>query len=413
MTSIRRDVPAASRLEIGLAYVVTAVAGAWVLLPYNIPLGGVIGVALFPLWLSTTARFRLVRTLALLASIALVSGLLLTWAASFDRVTQPSSAIERSAMLVGLLGAAFALLWAREILGTANTSVAFGLGAMLGIIPDLDAGSTWRFTFSIPVTLLVLALASRSNRLMPQLTVIVILMVVGALNGSRSNTAMLALVGAILVWQRFRTIAAPKRRRAGSLLSLALLAVAVFLVAQAAILEGYFGEAAQARSEAQIQGSGSIILGGRPEAAAASALIANQPFGMGSGTVAASRDIAIAKAAMADIGYDPHNGYVNRYMFGGGIEVHSLLGDFWIWFGIPGVLVCLALLAIVLLGLDNRLRVGAASALPLYLAARFVWDLAFSPAITSMKLLPLTIALLAVAANAAVAARSGPSTSFR
>ena len=41
---------------------------------------------------------------------------------------------------------------------------------------------------------------------------------------------------------------------------------------------------------------------------------------------------------MSALNYDPNNGYVEQYLFGQGYEVHSVLGDLWIHFGVAGAL---------------------------------------------------------------------------
>jgi len=225
-------------------------------------------------------------------------------------------------------------------------------------------------------------------------------------NDARSNTAMLFLAGVVLIWQRIGAATGTGRRRAGNIIGVALFGVAVFFIAQAAILEGFFGEATRDRTQAQIDESGSLLLGGRPEIAASDALIRLHPLGMGSGIIASPSDVTAAKSAMSAIGYDPDNNYVERFMFGGGIEVHSMLGDFWLWFGLPGLAVCVVVATIAGLGLERSLREGACTALAVYLAVRLGWDLAFSPAASAMKTLPLALVVLAVPVAAVIAERS-------
>ncbi|MCR2814121.1 MULTISPECIES: hypothetical protein [Microbacterium] len=380
----------------GVAVLLAVASGAWILLPYNVPLGAMLAAAMVPVWLPVLRRFRLLLALTALCVVAVVSGVLLSWAAVPMREVLPSALVERSAMLIGLIAVVGALVWARGVIGSSGVAIAFGVGLVVGVLPDIGGDASWRFTYSIPVTVLALAISARRGHPATQLAVITALVVVGALNGSRSNTAMLALAATVVVWQWANRSLLKGRRRAGNLATLLLLGVAIFFTAQAAILEGFFGEAAQSRSEQQIAGSGSLLLGGRPELAASIALITDHPLGLGSGTVASSADVISAKTAMLGIGYDPDNGYVNRYLFGSAIELHSLAGDFWVWFGLPGLAVCATIAVIVALGIDRQLRMGTASALVVYLAARFAWDLAFSPALSSVKLLPLTLALLAV-----------------
>lgn len=388
------------------AIALCVVVGLRLALPFNVPVGGVLGLVLVPLWLPLLQRARLFITLASLLVAATITGVLLTWWMSAERLFLPSSLVERSALALGLLGAVGALLWARTVIGLSAVSIAYGTGMTLGILGEIDATSTWRFTFSIPLTILLMAIAARGDRLMPQLVIVVLLAAVGAVNDARSNTAMLLLAGVVLIWQRIGRGAGSARRRAGNIVGVVLFGVAVFFVAQAAILEGFFGEATKDRTQAQISTSGSLLLGGRPEIAASEALVRLHPWGMGSGIIASPADIAAAKSSMAAIGYDPHNNYVDRFMFGGGIEVHSMAGDFWLWFGLPGLASCAIIAVIAGMGLDRSLREGACTALAVYLATRLVWDLAFSPAVSAMKTLPLALIVLAVPVSAIIAQRS-------
>ncbi len=389
-----------------LAVLLCVIIGLRLTLPFNVPAGGVLGLLLIPLWLPLLRRARLFVALAALLVAATATGMLLTWWMAAERVALPSAVIERSALALGLLGAVGALLWARTIVGLPAVAIAYGVGMTLGIAADLDGSVSWRFTFSIPLTILLLAVAARRDRFVPQLVVVVLLAAIGAVNDARSNTAMLMLAAVVVIWQRIGRATGTTRRRAGNIVGVILFGVAVFFLAQAAILEGFFGEATKNRTQAQIDESGSLLLGGRPEIAASEALIRLHPLGMGSGIVASPADITAAKSAMSAIGYDPHNNYVDRFMFGGGIEVHSMLGDFWLWFGLPGLVACVLIAIIAGLGLERALREGACTALAIYLATRLLWDLAFSPAVSAMKTLPLALVVLAVPVAAVIAQRS-------
>ena len=50
---------------------------------------------------------------------------------------------------------------------------------------------------------------------------------------------------------------------------------------------------------------------------------------------------------MIDINYDPDNGYVNNFMFGNGIELHSGIGDLWAFMGPVGLVVAASLVGFV------------------------------------------------------------------
>ncbi|MCI2956170.1 hypothetical protein MN032_00580 [Agromyces atrinae] len=377
---------------VGLA--TAAVIGMRIDLPYGLRVGTVIAILLIPVWLPTFVRIRSAVVFSLIGVAAVVSGVVLTSIHSINHASTQSDTLSRSVMIIGLIASTGALVWAARAVGVGRMCLAFSVGMVLGIPFNLsDQENAWRFTYSIAIGALVLTIASLSGRLWVQLAALLALALVGAVNDSRSNSAMLLLAAVIIVWQRVSQSVIPGRRGIGSLLSLVVAAVAVFLLVQSAILEGYFGEATQARTQAQLDQSGSVLLGGRPEIAASAALISEYPFGMGSGTNANFLDILSAKMGMASIGYDPNNGYVERYLFGGAIEVHSMLGDFWIWFGLAGLALGLMSLVIVIRGFWVRMRDHALTAIYAYLTIRFLWDLAFSPAVSATRLLPLILAL--------------------
>ena len=174
----------------------------------------------------------------------------------------------------------------------------------------------------------------------------------------------------------------------------ALVGVGGYFLIQAALLDGALGENARARSVAQIERSGSLLTGGRPELGASIALLTARPWGYGSGVFPTGEQIQTAKRGMVTLGYDPDNGYVNRYMFGNGFEVHSLTGDLWILFGLSGLALAVLLALAVGSSLITRLASGTASAVGAFLALRLLWDLAFSPIGSAALTLAVTLAVL-------------------
>ena len=151
------------------------------------------------------------------------------------------------------------------------------------------------------------------------------------------------------------------------------------------------------RSEAQIASTGSILLGGRPEIGAAVALLREYLGGLGLGTLPTFGDVYIAKGGMYAVNYDPNNGYVENYMFGSRIEVHSVLGDLWLRFGVFGMATAVALLLIALVGALALIARNRASALVVFLAVQTSWETMFSPMYTTAaQILTLAVGLLAV-----------------
>lgn len=96
------------------------------------------------------------------------------------------------------------------------------------------------------------------------------------------------------------------------------------------------------------------------------------------GVVPNVADVNIAKSGMMAINYDPNNGYVERYMFGG-IEVHSVIGDLWLRCGLAGLVFALVMLGVIVFGAATRLANDNGRALTTFLAIQVTWDAMFSP----------------------------------
>ena len=378
---------------------VIAVAGTVLLgFDYNVAFGLTVGtafaLALVPVWAVIAFQRGAYRLLAVVVAVAVASGIVLTASHAVTHTTISAGTFERTALLVNLLAGIGFLLWAHRVAGVAVTCIAFGAGAVLSIPLSMGGGISWRFTFSIPLTLLILALVSSQRRLWLSVTALVALAGVGLLNDSRSNSSFLLLAAAIVLWQRVMSGNGRHRRGISLIIAAAGIGVTTFLLLQAAIVEGAFGEATQARTVAQLEATGgNLFLGARPEAAAATALVARYPWGLGSGAKANYDDIAAAKEAMAAIGYDPNNGYVQRYMFGSVVEVHSVLGDLWIWFGIAGALLVPVILLILVRGATSAYENGAITALLAWTTLRGLWDLAFSPFSSALYIMMLSTSL--------------------
>ncbi|MGK3948847.1 hypothetical protein [Microbacterium sp. K2] len=382
--------PAAQALAMG----VTVLIAMRVDLQFALTAGGAAAVALSPLWFGSALRSRWIRVIGGLTIIAALSGAVLTMVSSVDHTQLSYDLASRTVAIVQLAAVVGFLVWAHRVTSLAKTSVAFAVGLAASIpLHVSDDPNFWRFTLSIPLGVLVLTLCSLTDRLMLTLSVIGALAVVGLLNDSRSNSAFLLLTAVVLIWQRLSVVGSRRARGWGGVISLAAAGAAIAMLLQAAILEGYFGEVTQARTAEQIERGGSVVVGGRPELAASMALIARYPWGLGSGIKASYDDVQTAKSAMAGIGYDPNNGYVERFMFGTGIEVHSVIGDFWIWFGLAGTAVVVAILILLGTAIKRGYVAGALTPVLVYLVLRAFWDLPFSPFDSALRLWPLTLSL--------------------
>lgn len=177
------------------------------------------------------------------------------------------------------------------------------------------------------------------------------------------------------------------------------LGAGVYFLGSTLLVDGFLGQAAQQRSVQQIDQAGSLLLGGRPELAATWALIQDRPFGFGPGVSVNATDLDVAKSGMLNINYDPNNGYVEKFMFGDGIELHSSAGDLWADFGVAGL--CLALFIIILTfrGLALLVASRKASGLALLVGIFSVWSLFFGPFYSTAPLFTLLMGLMLIPAT--------------
>ncbi len=320
-------------------------------------------------------------------------GLLLTWFAAEHGLADHSRAIVQTARVVGLGLGALAMLWSRTILGTRRLIMVYAIGFYGSLaVNGLQPFEVWKFSLSVPTTLLLLSLPGIYGKVRREAAVLTALAAFSALNDARSAAAMMLIAAAFVISQGRRA----RRRRTRTALvffRLALIAIGGYYLVQAAILGGDLGEDAQMRTQQQIASSGSVLVGGRPEMGATFDLVKHQPLGYGSGSLISPTNILIAKGGMEKLGYDPNNNYVEVYMFGDGIEVHSLEGDLWLLFGIPGMLLGLAILGYVVYGMTRALAMRVATGALLFLSVRLVWDFAFSPFPSAMDTLMLVIAI--------------------
>ncbi|MFK4853370.1 hypothetical protein ACI3KT_17165 [Microbacterium sp. ZW T6_19] len=382
--------PAAQAVALG----VTVLIALRIDMQFALTAGGAAAVLLSPLWFGTALRMRWPRMLCIAAILATASGAILTMFHSVDHTQLSYDLAARAVALLQLAAVVGFLIWAHRVTSLAKTSLAFAAGLAASIpLHVSDDPNFWRFTLSVPVGVFVLALCSMTDRLVLTLSAIGGLSIIGLMNDSRSNSAFLLLTGVVLIWQRLSATGSPRSRGWGGVLSLAAVGGLIAMMLQGAILEGYFGEVTQARTAEQIARGGSVVVGGRPEIAASIALITRYPWGLGSGIKATYDDVQAAKSSMAGIGYDPNNGYVERFMFGTGIEVHSVLGDFWIWYGLPGVAMIVAILILLAMAIKRGYVAGALTPLLVYLAIRALWDILFSPFDSALRLWPLVLSL--------------------
>lgn len=381
-----------------IAALVCVILAARITLLQGVTAGILLSILLLPVWAVALWRLRGGSAIMTLGALSIVSGMVLTDFFAVDHPTSDSLLQQNSLSLVSLIGGIGVLVWVRSLIGSAATALWYGFGLLAGVVlHGLNMDNVWKFDLSVPATVIVLALCMLSRKPWLEAGALLLLAVVSALNDSRSAGSMLLVAAALVVWQAVSARLTKSSSTVRTLAVFGFTAVIGYAALQAFILEGWFGKAAAVRSEEQIAQSGSLLLGGRPELGASTELIAANPLGLGSGTLANGTDLVIAKTGMARLNYDPNNGYVEKYMFGNGFEVHSMLGDLWIRFGIFGAATLLVMLVVIGLGTAGQVAKRQASGLMIFLAIQVFWDSLFAPYFsTSISTLALGVALAMV-----------------
>lgn len=380
--------------ELAAAVAIAFLAPQRVRLPFDVPLGVALCAIVLPFTVTAMGRYAWAWALTIIGVIAAVNGAALTGFAAGFVETDGRLLVSNTLLLLGIPLMIIALLWARLVIGSRCTALVFGIGMLVALASrGINWGNPWKFSFSVPVILIALSLVWVYGRRWPQVVMLAILAGVSAGSDARSLSGMMLVTLALVMTQGSGHRGARSMRTLTTAIRLALIVVAGYFLVQGAVLEGYLGENAKARSEAQIAQSGSLIAGGRPEMGASASLLTARPLGYGSGVLPSGSDILVAKTGMEANGYDPHNGYVNNYMFGNGFEVHSVIGDLWILFGFGGLAFAIVLGVAIGSGVIRSLASGTASAVVVFLALRSLWDLFFSPIGSAVLTLPIAVAL--------------------
>lgn len=378
-----------------LAAAACVAVGSWYSLGNGLTVGVAIAVLLSPLWVKSLWSSQGGPLILSFGVLAMISGYWLTVALSTSHRVSPQLQAQNLFFVAALVGGIGVLVWARSVMGSGWMALFFGVGLFVGVaFRGIETDNAWKFSLSVPTVVVLLAIAMLLKSRLFSLLMIVALAFISAVNDSRSSTSILLVAAGMLAWEYVM----PRNRDHSSSWrtagAFALIAFAAYNALQTFILEGWLGSAAQQRTEAQIELSGSLIVGGRPEMGATAALLNANPLGFGAGIVPSFHDIVVAKTGMQSLNYEPNNGYVENYMFGSGFEVHSLVGDFWLRFGLPGLALILTLIAIAVWGAVRAVTKRRASGLQLVLAVQVAWDGLFAPLYSvSLSTLMLAVAL--------------------
>ncbi len=336
-------------------------------------------VLALPLWAKAVARYALAPAILVLAVAAAASGLVLSSLAAYDHEINQGSRVQMVGLLLSGMAAFVAVLWARQTMPLARVVALYGLGGVAGAV--LDGRLTWKFGVAIPATFLILGLLERRGPRGKPIVGILVLGLVGVVDDYRSYFAFCVLAAALALWQIRPLDDGRSPSRWWPALLLGAMGAAVYLLTSTLLTAGYLGEGVQQRSQEQIERSGSLLAGGRPEWAATLELAALRPIGYGVGVIPNLEDVHVAKEGLdsINIGLNPER---DRYMFGSEFRLHSIIADLWVRFGLVGFALALTMVFAVVRGLSFSLAQRTATPAVLLAALLALWSFVFEPSTT-------------------------------
>jgi hypothetical protein len=342
----------------------------------TLPLAMVLG----PLWIGAIRKYTLAPLITCLMAACVFSGLVLTMSAAQDHRVSIAGRNQMLGLLLSGAAAFVLILWARLEMPLYRVVALYGFGGVVGAV--LDGRMSWKFGVALPATFLILGLLERSGLRVRCVVATMALGLFGVMDDYRSYFAFCLLAATLTVWQMRPALGdgRPPNRWWPAIL-IAGAAIAMYLLTSTLITAGYLGEDVQVRSEEQIERSGSLLAGGRPEWAATLELMRLKPSGYGVGVIPNLEDIHVAKRGLdsINIGLNPER---DRYMFGTEFRLHSIVADLWVRYGVIGLALAGAILVGVVRSLSFRLAERAAPTSIILASLLALWSLPFEPSYT-------------------------------
>jgi capsular polysaccharide biosynthesis protein len=394
--------PAPALLSTRLTAVVAlALLGLDPALPKGMAISFLVPLLLLPVWLPALPRYRGATALGLLTLLAVLCGGVLALRSSLDHALDGREALISSTMVLGAAGTIGLVAWARTVLPLPWLGAAFGAGMLVsGLSRVAGSPNAWKFELALPLTILVLSLAMASGRHALSLAGLLVLGAADITHDSRSAFGFCTAAAALVVWQ-IRTGQPGRTGTAGrtgrpllTAVVLAVLAVGGYQAATHLLTSGALGAEVQARSVTQVEDSGSLLIGGRPEWTATWALMQEEPLGFGLGVVPTGGDVLTAKTGFAVAHIPTGDNYIENYLLAGRFELHSIVADLWTNLGVAGLALGVGMAAAVVAGFAVALSRRRAPALVCFLALISLWDLAFGPLPSNIPEVALTVGLL-------------------
>ncbi len=355
--------------------------------------GFIVVLALAPVWLRSLRHFHGATTVTVLTGMSLLAGVWLSAGAVTDHRVHVHNAFVMTVLVVSAVGGIGLILWARRVVPFHAVALFYASGALIAAISKAPTSTNaWKYELALPTTVIVLALVGKSKSWVATVLSLIALGVVGITNEYRSYFGF-CLVAALLGLYDARPRALNQRLgRATIVVLMAGLVAAIYYTGSALLVGGYFGQTLQDRSTEQVERSGSLIIGGRPEWAATLQLMQDRPGGFGLGVEPVSSEIRNAKSGLDSVGLPPDE-VRDAYMFRGQLKLHSVIADLWSNFGMIGLALGCLMLLLLINALATVLAHRIASALLVFLVLTASWDLLFGPIFTNMADVGLALGL--------------------
>ena len=355
-------------------------------------------VTLPALWSDKRGRWLLITLLALVPSGWLVAQFSLLQ--DSGRSLNSGVLLYQAAVPVGLIAGLVGAYWCITKLGYQRFLLIYLLSLIAASSIFVTANfyqNVWKFGLAVPVSMLVILFLAR-NRLLLGLVITPLLIAVSIAAEFRSGAGLLALTAILTVFAtaRLRKPSVSKVAWLGLIAVMAGSAI-TWVVAEAASA-GTLGTYLEERTRRQLEdSSGNLLLGGRPEWGAATALWRDNPLGIGIGVAPSSDDywLAITNMPLPTLGAQQNSG-VAFYFQNGQVDFHSTFWTFWGVYGPAGI--AFAVLALVyasraiMTAITTNKGVGLRASVTLLMLFS-IWDIFFSPTAASRLAVALAIAL--------------------
>ncbi|GGG29055.1 hypothetical protein GCM10007304_48670 [Rhodococcoides trifolii] len=286
------------------------------------------------------------------------------------------------------------IVWVKRYVDVTLILVVYAIGLLLNavLVAGLSFGD-FKYTLSTPLILLVGALAG--SKWYAPLAFFAV-GAIGMANGARSFAAFAIAAPLLVIIGKF-FVSSSRRRGVGRRVILTFVCggvgYALYTIGTSLLLSGALGEYNRLRTVRQLNETGSLIASARPEWFATFNLMKDDPWGRGPGAVPDAHDLSVARDGLDSGGFLGGGDYVTVYMFGGRYELHSIIADLWLSFGICGLIVGVVILLYILRSTVFELTSQTARPITVFLMVASTWYLMFGPLTSNLPLVCLTVAL--------------------